>query len=124
MDGIDAGFLQHYRVGDYPDYAAVTGRPDAVGIDYAIGDQELTGRGLGPQLIWSYLRDVALPSHAGARQALASPDAANHQSIRALAKAGFAQGAKIAVRGQASQERLCVLDAAKFFGERPSPPAQ
>ncbi len=49
----DVGFLQHYRVGDYPDYAAATGLPDAVGIDYAIGDPGLVGRGLGAQLIWS-----------------------------------------------------------------------
>jgi 8-oxo-dGTP pyrophosphatase MutT (NUDIX family) len=114
--GEDVGFLQHYRVGDYPDYAAATGLPAAVGIDYVIGDPELTGRGLGPQLIWSYLRDVALPAHPAARQALASPDVANSRSIRALEKAGFVQADQIAVPGEPGPERLCVLDAAKFFG--------
>lgn len=118
VDGRDAGFLHHYRVGDYPDYAAVTGLPDAIGIDYAIGVPELTGRGLAPQLIWSYLRDVALPAHPAARQALASPDVANQKSIRALEKAGFRQAGPIAVPGDPASEQLCVLDLVKFFGQR------
>jgi len=118
VDGRDAGFLQHYQVGDYPDYAAATGMPDAIGIDYAIGVPELTGRGIGPQLIWTYLRDVALPAHPAARHALASPDVANQTSVRALEKAGFRQAGPITVPGEQASEQLCVLDAIKFFGER------
>ena len=121
VDGSDAGFLQHYRVGDHEAYAAATGLPDAVGLDYAIGVPQLTGRGLGPQLIWSYLRDVVLPAHPGARHALASPDVANHASIRALEKAGFTIAAQIDVPGEPGPEQLCVLDLARFFGERAVP---
>ena len=118
IDGRDAGFLQHYRVGDYPEYAAATGMPDAIGIDYAIGLPELIGRGLGPQIIWSYLRDVALTAHPAARHALASPDLANRASIRALEKAGFDQAGPITVPGESAREQLCVLDLVRFFGER------
>jgi len=118
VDGSDAGFLQHYRVGDYEEYAAATGLPDAIGLDYAIGVPQLTGRGLGPQLIWSYLRDVALPAHPAARHALASPDVANRASIRALEKAGFTIAGQIEVPGEPGPEQLCVLDLARFFGER------
>ncbi len=116
VDGRDAGFLQHYRVGDYPEYAAATGLPEAIGVDYAIGLPELTGHGLGPQLIWAYLRDVAAPAHPAARQALASPDVANAPSVRALEKAGFVQADVITVPGEASPEQLCVLDLARFLG--------
>jgi len=116
VDGRDAGFLQHYRVGDYPEYAAATGLPDAIGIDYAIGLLELTGRGLGPQLIWSYLRDVAAPAHPAARQALAGPDVANARSVRALEKAGFTRADIVAVPGELSPEQLCILDLVKFLG--------
>jgi 8-oxo-dGTP pyrophosphatase MutT (NUDIX family) len=123
IDGRDAGFLQHYRVGDHPDYAAAVGLPDAVGLDYAIGAAELTGRGLGPQLIWSYLRDIALPAHSAAQHAVASPDAANVRSIRALEKAGFRQAGEIAVPGEPGPDQLCVLDLARFFGERAAPAA-
>jgi 8-oxo-dGTP pyrophosphatase MutT (NUDIX family) len=118
VDGRDAGFLQHYRVGEYQAYAAATELPDAIGIDYAIGVPELTGRGLGPQLIWSYLRDVALPAHPSARHALASPDVANQTSIRALEKAGFRAAGPITVPGEPASEQLCVLDLVKFIGER------
>jgi 8-oxo-dGTP pyrophosphatase MutT (NUDIX family)/RimJ/RimL family protein N-acetyltransferase len=122
-DSADAGFLQHYRVGDHQEYGAATGLPDAVGLDYAIGVPQLTGRGLGPQLIWSYLRDVALPAHPAARHALASPDIANHASIRALEKAGFTQVGQIEVPGEPRPEQLCVLDLVRFFGERAAPDA-
>jgi aminoglycoside 6'-N-acetyltransferase len=117
VDGRDVGFLQHYRVGAYPDYAAVTGLPDAIGLDYAIGLPELTKRGLGPQLIWAYLRDIAVPAHPAAQHALAGPDVANHASIRALEKAGFRQAGQISVPGEPGPARLCVLDLARFFGE-------
>jgi 8-oxo-dGTP pyrophosphatase MutT (NUDIX family) len=116
IDGRDAGFFQHYRVGDTPEYATATGLPDAVGLDYAIGVPEFTGRGLGPHLIWSYLRDVALPAHAAACHALASPDVANHASIRALEKSGFRQAGEITVPGEPGPEQLCVLDLEKFLG--------
>jgi 8-oxo-dGTP pyrophosphatase MutT (NUDIX family) len=49
INGHDAGFLQHYPVTG--EYATAAGVPDAAGIDYAIGDAELIGRGIGPQLI-------------------------------------------------------------------------
>ncbi|HTX86055.1 MAG TPA: GNAT family N-acetyltransferase [Streptosporangiaceae bacterium] len=118
VDGRDVGFLQHYRVGDYPDYAAATGLPDAIGLDYAIGLPELTNRGLGPQLIWAYLRDIALCAHPAARQAQAGPDIANYASIRALEKAGFQRARQVAIPGEPGPEQLCVLDLDRFFGER------
>jgi RimJ/RimL family protein N-acetyltransferase len=90
--------------------------PDAVGIDYAIGVAELTGRGVGPQLIWSYLRDVVLPAHPTARQAVACPDVANRRSIRALEKVGFVRAGVLDCPGEPGPEQRCVLDLVKFFG--------
>jgi 8-oxo-dGTP pyrophosphatase MutT (NUDIX family)/RimJ/RimL family protein N-acetyltransferase len=107
-DGQDCGYIQHYRTGHVDPSAA---DPDAIGLDFAIGVGELTGRGLGPQLIWSYVRDVARPAHPTAHHVVASPDPANTRSIRALAKAGFDIGA----RGRGADTR-CVLDVAKFVG--------
>jgi RimJ/RimL family protein N-acetyltransferase len=114
VDGQPCGFLQHYRVADYPQYAAATGKPEAIAIDYAIGVEELTGRGLGPQLIWAYLRDIVRPAHPTAQVAVASPDVANSRSIRALEKAGFVQAGQIATDG--APEMLCELDLVKFLG--------
>lgn len=108
VNGQDCGFAQHYRTGDVDPPAA---QPDAIGIDYAVGVEELTGRGLGPQLIWNYIRDVVLPAHPAARQVTASPDAANGRSIRALAKSGFE------ITSGRGPETRCVLDVVKFFGD-------
>lgn len=107
VDGQDCGFAQHYRTGDV-DLAAA--EPDAIGIDYAVGLESLTGRGLGPQLIWNYIRDKVLPAHPTAPQVTASPDSANTRSIRALAKSGFE------IMGGRGPETRCVLDIVKFFG--------
>ena len=111
-NGQDCGYIQHYRAGDIDPAAA---DPNAIGLDFAIGIAELTGRGLGPNLIWSYLRDVVLPAHPAARHVEASPDAANTRSIRALAKAGF----EVPDGGPGAEAR-CILDVVKFFGERSS----
>jgi 8-oxo-dGTP pyrophosphatase MutT (NUDIX family) len=117
-DGQACGFAQHYLVGAYPDYAAATGEPDAVGIDYAIGVERLTGAGLGPQLIWRYVRDVVLPAHPAARLVVASPDVANKRSVRALEKAAFRPVREITGDPGAPAELLCALDVIQFFGER------
>jgi aminoglycoside 6'-N-acetyltransferase len=109
-DEQDCGYIQHYRVGDVDPAAA---EPDAVGIDYAIGVEELTGRGLGAELIWSYVRDVVLPAHPAARHVVASPDPANTRSIRALAKSGF----EIARAGTPGTDTRCIVDVVKFFGD-------
>ena len=109
VDGQDCGFAQHYRAGAI-DPAAT--EPDAIGIDYTIGLENLTGRGLGPQLIWSYIRDEVLPAHPTAQHVVASPDAANSRSIRALVKSGF----QVTGHGERDAETRCVLDVAKFFG--------
>lgn len=103
VDGRDCGFIQHYRA----ESAADSYR---VGVDFAIGAADLVGRGLGPQLIWSYLRDVALPAHPEARLAVADPDPDNHRSIRALQKAGFVEAR---TRGDGAR---CVLDVSTYLG--------
>jgi aminoglycoside 6'-N-acetyltransferase len=114
IGGRDAGFLQHY-----PAPAGSTeqaGPGDVVGIDYAIGVGELAGRGVGPQLIWSYVRDVVLPAHPAARYVVGSPDVANVRSIRALEKAGFVRADVLDCAGEPGPEQRCVLDLVKFFG--------
>jgi 8-oxo-dGTP pyrophosphatase MutT (NUDIX family)/RimJ/RimL family protein N-acetyltransferase len=110
IDGVPCGYLQRYWVRDYPEYAAA-GRDDAaVAIDYIIGELEFTGRGLGPRMIWQYVRDIVLPAFPDAPRVLANPDVRNGRSIRTLEKAGFRRG------HEAGGELFCVLDRALVFG--------
>jgi 8-oxo-dGTP pyrophosphatase MutT (NUDIX family)/RimJ/RimL family protein N-acetyltransferase len=115
-DGLPCGFAQCYRVGAYPEYAAATGDPDAIGIDYAIGVRSLTGHGFGPQLIWQYVLQVVRAAYPEAATVVASPAMANEQSIRALEKAGFRRIREIVGASERSPELLCALDLRHFLG--------
>lgn len=91
-NGRSIGFAQDYRIGDHPDYALLTGKPDAVGIDYAIGEPAFVGHGLGTSLLWVLVREVVVPSYDDLREVHAAPDHRNAASLRVLAKLGFQQG--------------------------------
>lgn len=116
IDGRACGFMQHYRVGDYPGYSEATAEPDATGVDYIIGIEELAGRGLGPQLIWSYLSQVVFAARPAVQRVVASPEVANRRSVRVLQKAGFRPAFEIAGEMPDRPELLCVLDRERVFG--------
>jgi len=110
VDGVAAGIFQHYATAEYPAYAEAVGDAEAIAIDYLLGDPALIGRGIGPQAIWAYARDVVPP----APRVLASPDLTNQPSIRALLKAGFRHERDATVEDRT--EAVCVLDRARLFG--------
>jgi RimJ/RimL family protein N-acetyltransferase len=116
IDGKPRGYAQHYPTRDHSDYATAARDPDAVAIDYLIGDPDCVGRGLGPRMLWQYVREVVLPAHPTAPRIIASPDARNTRSIRALEKAGFQRGHLAQAPGQNAPEQFCVLDRARVFG--------
>jgi aminoglycoside 6'-N-acetyltransferase len=87
-DARPIGWCQWYRCDDYPDHAAGVGaEPGDIGIDYAIGEPDRVGRGVGTALVVALVERVtaALPS-AGF---VADPEASNTASRRVLEKAGF-----------------------------------
>ena len=94
-DGAPVGWCQWYGCDVHPEWAADIGAaPRDVGVDYAIGEPDRVGRGLGTALVGTLVRlvraerpDVAFVS---------DPDARNLASRRVLEKNGF-QLVKIAV---------------------------
>jgi aminoglycoside 6'-N-acetyltransferase len=91
VNGRSVGFVQDYRIGDYPDYVVLGPDPEAIGVDYAIGSDHWRGRGLGPRVLWAWM----LRAHtrfAEATTYFAAPDHRNAPSLRALAKTGFTEG--------------------------------
>lgn len=118
VDGSPAGYLQHYRTADHAEYAEAVGDSEAVAIDYAIGEPELVGRGIGTQAIWAYVRDVVLPAHPDAPRVVATPEIGNARSIRAVDKAGFQhlRNAVVQSYGGPQEEAVCVLDRRRIFG--------
>jgi aminoglycoside 6'-N-acetyltransferase len=92
VNGRPCGFLQDYCIADYPDYAGLTGRADAIGFDYLLGDPQLVGKGVGTRVVWTFLHDVVAPAYDGATTLFAAPDHRNVASRRMLEKLGFTAG--------------------------------
>ena len=85
----DAGFVQTYKVADYPESWPFDVGAGAAGMDLAIGEPELIGRGLGPQVIRAFVDEIVFADPIVAA-CVADPDVRNRRSVRAFEKAGFA----------------------------------
>ena len=117
-NGRSVGFCQDYRVRDYPEHALVAPDPEAVAVDYAIGDERFTGRGIGTRLVWEWLVG-ARRRHPDVRTFFAAPDHRNTASLRVLEKVGFVAGVWFdQPRADGSVDTLvgCSLDARTVLG--------
>jgi RimJ/RimL family protein N-acetyltransferase len=119
VNGRSVGFVQDYRIGDHPEYAALTARPDAVGLDYAIGEPAWAGRGTGTRMLWQFLTEVVRPHHPEAPQYFAAPDHRNARSLRVLDKLGFTRGLwfdEPQPGGRVDTVVGCELDVRRYLG--------
>lgn len=122
VNGRSIGFVQDYRIRDYPDFALLAPDADALGLDYAIGDPHRVGRGLGVRVLWAWMlrarRDLP---EVGSY--FAAPDHRNLASLRILAKAGFVQGTwfdEPQRDGTTSTAVGCTLDVRRVLGPVPA----
>jgi aminoglycoside 6'-N-acetyltransferase len=118
VNGRSIGFFQDYRIADHPDYALLSGRPDAVGFDYLVGEPAHVDRGLGTSLLWVFLRDLVVPAYDGVGELFAAPDHRNARSLRVLAKLGATQGIwfdEPDERGGTSTVIGCSIDVARVL---------
>ncbi len=98
VDGVPVALFQRARWHDYPEYVQeitpiLSVGPDAATIDYLIGDQTQTGRGLGPLLIAAYTEKlfVDMPDIT---EIVVPIVAANRRSWRAIERAGYTRVAE------------------------------
>jgi RimJ/RimL family protein N-acetyltransferase len=118
VNGRSVGFCQDYRIRDYPDYAVLTPDPDAVGVDYAIGDDAFAGRGIGTRMLWEWMVD-AHRRYPDVTSYFSSPDHRNVASLRVLDKVGFVRGTwfdEPARDDTVSTLVGCTLDVAQVIG--------
>jgi len=89
LDGRSIGAIQTYVVADHPEWEALLQvGPGVAGVDLLIGEAELAGRGLGPQILRAFLHEVVF-ARADVHACVAGVEPANERSLRAFAKAGF-----------------------------------
>lgn len=86
---VPIGYIQTYRIRDYPDYARdVLVEDGAAGLDVFIGEPKYVGRGLGTEILRRSLGDVVF-GKTDAESCIVGPEPANQVAIRAYEKAGF-----------------------------------
>jgi RimJ/RimL family protein N-acetyltransferase len=89
LDGEPLGMIQTYLVSDYPDFAALVEEGEGTaGLDLFIGDEDLTGQGLGTEMIVRFLDEIVF-ARPETTACIADPDLKNTASLRAFEKAGF-----------------------------------
>jgi len=91
VDEQPVGLIQTYLVADNPEWGAAIGEAgseDQAGVDLMIGKEELTGRGLGPQILERFACEVVF-ADPRTRAVVATVEEPNRRSWRAFEKAGF-----------------------------------
>lgn len=93
LDGTPFGLVQRCRFGDYPEYIREMApvhpvSPEMMTLDYLIGDPELTGRGLGTEMIRSVV-GATWTDHPDVPAIVVPVSAHNRASWRVLERAGF-----------------------------------
>jgi aminoglycoside 6'-N-acetyltransferase len=107
LDGRPIGFIQSYRAADYEELWPVGAPPGSFGLDLLIGEEELTGRGLGTEILRLYA--AKLFEDPEVTQVMAGVELENARSLRAFEKAGFVPGKTVQVAGERAPERLMTL---------------
>jgi aminoglycoside 6'-N-acetyltransferase len=92
LAGQPIGFIQHCVLSNEPDWyralQVVSAPPDAMTIDYFIGEAELVGRGIGTAMIGAFI-DETLAAYPNCPMMVVDIDPQNRPSWRALEANGF-----------------------------------
>jgi aminoglycoside 6'-N-acetyltransferase len=108
LDGRPVGMIETYFVSDHPEWEEIVQVGEGVaGVDLLIGEEELTGRGLGPRVLDAFAR-VAVFADEGTHAVVAAVDEENSRSLRAFEKAGFRHVRDVEEEGR--PHRLMRLD--------------
>ena len=108
--GVAIGWIQWYRWRDFPAHAVQVGADSmSAGIDLAIGEIEMTGRGLGPVVIREFATHYVF-AHGNVEAVVADPATRNERSVRAFKKAGFSIAGTVQLADEAFERHVMRLE--------------
>jgi aminoglycoside 6'-N-acetyltransferase len=87
--GSPIGYIQTYRIADWPEYATTIDEPAGIGVDLFIGDAGYVGKGWGRMILLKFLNDVAFPMFPAEEVCWIMHDKMNRRALRASRAAGF-----------------------------------
>jgi RimJ/RimL family protein N-acetyltransferase len=112
------GYIQSYRIADYPDYARHLGADDrAAGVDLFVGEAEFVGQGWGSAILSEFLRTVVFADE-WPTECLIGPEIENHRAIRSYQKAGFSYWKTVQIPGERAPEYLMRITRRKLEDTR------
>ena len=125
IDGVEAGYIQSYRLGDHPDYLAQLDLdPDYVSTDLFIGDPAYRNHGWGAPLLRAFLTQKIF-GELGATRASIMPNPKNARAIRVYEKVGFKRVRVVSVRdtftGKIEDELIMLLSRDNFLSRNQCP---
>jgi aminoglycoside 6'-N-acetyltransferase len=89
VDGRPVGMIQWYLVSDFPEWEQILHvGPGVAGVDLLIGEEDAVGRGLGPEVLRTFIGELVF-AHDAVHAVVAGIEPANTRSLRAFEKAGF-----------------------------------
>lgn len=89
VDARPVGMIQTYRVADHPEWQElVQVGDDVAGVDLLVGEPDLVGKGLGPRVLATFVREVVFADQ-DVDAVVATVEEPNRRSWRAFEKAGF-----------------------------------
>lgn len=123
---IPIGYIQAYRLCDWPEYAAIVGEIDGISVDLFVGEESYVGCGWGRRTLIKFLTEVAFPIFPDQRVCWMSHDLGNERARRAARAAGF-QPVRTILEDGKSKELLVLtrlqatITAQKFKNEGDAP---
>ena len=114
-DAIPIGYIQTYRIADYPDYSKyVQADEDTAGLDLFIGEADWLHRGLGSRILRIFLREIVF-ADSWAKRCIVGPEPLNIVAIKAYEKAGFRYLKTIQLPDEDEPEYLMCVDREAIF---------
>jgi|SRR5208282_1136248 len=113
-EGKPVGYIQSYRIVDYPDYAQHIGAGDnAGGVDLFVGEPEHIGHGTGSAVLSEFLRSVVFADES-VTECIIGPEIGNRRAIRSYEKAGFIYWKTVQIPGERAPEHLMRITRREF----------